>query len=84
MQIYSNPETFVQDSHNKYLLRIDSKECKILLAALKSFEDIKANNTPSTKSLKNAIIEIDTALAGIPNKLNGTYQSPEGCNTCQE
>ena len=84
MQVYSNPETFVQDSHNKYLLRIDSKECKVLLAALKSFDNIKADNIPSTKSLKDAITEIDTALAGIPNKLNGSYQSPEDCNTCQD
>ena len=84
MQVYSDPQTFVQDSQNKYLLRINSKECKVLLAALKSFEDIKADNVPNTKSLKEAIIEIDTALAGIPKTLNGNYQSPESCNSCQD
>ena len=63
---------------------MDTNECKVLLAALKSFENIKAENAPNTKSLEESIKELDTALAGTPHTSNGSYQTPEGCNTCQD
>jgi len=82
MQIYSDPNTFIQDSENKYLLRINSKECKVLLAALKSFNSIEATNAPDTSSLQKAINEIGKALDGTSDKLNGSYQAPESCASC--
>jgi len=83
MQIYSDPNSFIEDSKNKYLLRIDSKECKVLLAALKAFNSIEAKNSPDTTNLKSAIQEIGNALDGKKVKtLNGTYQSPESCQPC--
>jgi len=84
MQIYTDPQLYIQDSSNKYLLRIDSEECKVLLAALKSFNSVKAENSPNTKSLETAIKEIDQALDGKLNISNGSYQSPEGCKSCQD
>ena len=83
MQVYTNPNTLIEDlKNNKYLLSIDSKECKILLAALKSFNSIEATNAPDTSSLKKAINEIGKALDGKPDKLNGSYQAPESCAPC--
>ena len=59
MTVYTDPNTFIQESRNKFLLRINSKECKVLLEALKSFDKIDAKNKPSTDSLKKAINQID-------------------------
>ena len=83
MLVYTDPKSLIQDlNNNKYLLSIDSKECKILLAALKSFNSIEATNAPDTSSLKKAINEIGKALDGKPDKLNGSYQAPESCAPC--
>jgi len=87
MTIYSDPDTFIQDSKNKFLLRIDSKECKVLLEALKSFDKIDAKNKPSTNSLKKAIKQIDNALITKPVsttiEMNG-YDELVKCEPCQD
>ncbi len=83
MLVYTDPDTLIQDlKKNKYLLSIDSKECKILLAALKSFNSIEATNAPDTNSLRKAINQIGKALDGKPDKSNGSYQAPESCVPC--
>ena len=66
MKVYNDPSSFLADSKSKYLLRISSKECKVLLEALKKFDEVDATGLPSTESLKNAIKEIDNSLNTIP------------------
>ena len=87
MTVYTDPNTFVQESRNKFLLRINSKECKVLLQALKSFDDIDAKNKPSTNSLKKAINQIDSALLNEPAstsiEMNG-YEAQDKCEPCQD
>jgi len=85
MEVYTDPNSFIEDSHNKFLLRITSQECKVLLAALTSFNSIGATNKPDTNSLQLAIKELDTALEKVPDK-NGvessSYQQPTQCEPC--
>ena len=85
MEVYTDPNSFIEDSHNKFLLRITSQECKVLLAALTSFNSIEATNKPDTNSLQLAIKELDTALEKVPDK-NGvessSYQQPMQCEPC--
>jgi len=87
MTVYTDPSAFIQESGSKFLLSIDSKECKILLEALKSFDKIHAKNKPSTSSLEKAISEIDNALikklASIKNGTNG-YDAQTKCEPCQD
>ena len=87
MTVYTDPSTFIQESRNKFLLRINSKECKILLEALKSFDKIDAKNKPSTSSLEKAISEIDKALvnksASAQVEMNG-YDAQAKCEPCQD
>ena len=87
MTVYTDPSTFIQESRNKFLLRINSKECKILLEALKSFDKIEAKNKPSTSSLEKAISEIDKALitksASAQVEMNG-YDAQTKCEPCQD
>jgi hypothetical protein len=87
MIVYTDPSAFLQESRNKFLLRIDSKECKVLLEALKSFDKIGAKNKPSTSGLKKAISQIDKALikepASTPIEMNG-YEAQAKCEPCQE
>ena len=85
MQVYTDPNSFIEDSHNKFLLRLTSKECKVLLAALTSFNSIEATNKPDTSSLQLAIKELDSALGKIPEKNgveNSSYQAPVKCEPC--
>ena len=82
MRLYTNPLTLQKDSKNKYLLRINSKECKVLLAALKQFNSLEATNSPDTSSLQGAINEIDAALNGKDVKTNVSYNAPDPCPTC--
>ena len=85
MEVYTDPSSFIEDSQNKFLLRITSQECKVLLAALTSFNSIEATNKPDTNSLQLAIKELDTALEKVPDK-NGvessSYQQPMQCEPC--
>lgn len=87
MTVYTNPDAFVQESKNKFLLRINSKECKVLLEALKSFDKIDAKNKPSTNELKKAIKQIDNALITKPASTtiepNG-YEAQVKCEPCQD
>jgi len=87
MTVYTDPSAFIQESKNKFLLRIDSKECKVLLEALKSFDKIDAKNKPSTASLEKAISQIDNALlnkpVSAPIETNG-YEAPIECDPCQD
>jgi hypothetical protein len=87
MTVYTDPNAFIQESRNKFLLRINSKECKVLIEALKSFDKIDAKNKPSTASLEKAINEIDNALlnkpVSAPIETNG-YEAPVECDPCQD
>tara|TARA_R100001463_G_scaffold81001_3_gene135456 strand:- start:4659 stop:4910 length:252 start_codon:yes stop_codon:yes gene_type:complete len=83
MKVYTNPQQFINKSNGKMFLSIDSSECKILINALKSFNNKKIDNYPDTKSLEIAINEIGNALDG-DDKLNNSYQAPESCVSCQE
>ena len=87
MTVYTDPNTFIQESRNKFLLRINSKECKVLLEALKSFDKIDAKNKPSTDILKKAINQIDNALIAEPAsttiEMNG-YEAQAKCEPCQD
>ena len=79
MHVYTDPNSFIEDSHNKFLLRITSEECKVLLAALTSFNSIEATNKPDLSSLQLAIKELDSALGETPDKNgvdNSSYQVP--------
>ena len=85
MEVYTDPSSFIEDSHNKFLLRITSQECKVLLAALTSFNSIEATNKPDTSNLQLAIKELDSALGNTSDK-NGaehsSYQTPVKCEPC--
>jgi len=83
MQVYTDPQSLKKDLlSNNYLLKIDSKECKVLLEALICFDKIDANNKPSTRSLVEAITEIDKALKPVTSK-NG-YEAQVKCEPCQD
>tara|TARA_R100000900_G_scaffold146419_2_gene136263 strand:+ start:262 stop:525 length:264 start_codon:yes stop_codon:yes gene_type:complete len=83
MKVYTDPQQFVSESNGKMFLSVNNSECKVLLAALKSFNTKKVDNHPETESLETAINEINNALDG-DKKAYDTYQAPEGCVTCQE
>ena len=87
MRIYTDPKTLVDDLlNNNYLLKMDSKECKVLLEALECFDNIDASNKPNTQSLVKAISEIDNALqpvATTPVAING-YDAQAKCEPCQD
>jgi len=82
MKVYSDPNSFLTDSENKYLLRISSEECKILLEALEKFDEVGATGSPNTKSLKSAIKEIDGSLNTVP--IPALKQKNGACVPCQE
>jgi len=82
MKVYRDPSSFLTESKNKYLLRISSEECKVLLAALKKFDEVGATGSPSTKSLKNAITEIDNSLNTV--SIPTLEQKNGACVPCQE
>ena len=82
MKVYNDPNSFVTDSENKYLLRISSDECKVLLEALKKFDEVGATGSPSTNSLKNAITEIDKSLNTVP--IPSSSQTNGACIVCQD
>ena len=83
MQVYTNPQSLVKDLlSNNYLLKIDSKECKVLLEALECFDNIDASNKPSTESLVKAITEIDKALK--PVTVTNGYEAQIKCEPCQD
>ena len=84
MTVYTDPNTFLQDSKNKFLLKIDSTECKVLLEALKSFDKINAKNKPTTSSLKKAISQIDTALLKDNEVSKNGYVDFVKCEPCQD
>ena len=83
MKVYTDPQQFINESNGKMFLSVNNNECKVLLAALKSFNTKKVDNHPDTTSLETAITEINNALAG-DKKAYDTYQAPESCVSCQE
>tara|TARA_R100000781_G_scaffold54158_4_gene35433 strand:- start:3371 stop:3646 length:276 start_codon:yes stop_codon:yes gene_type:complete len=87
MQVYTDPQSLVKDLlNNNYLLKISSKECKVLLEALECFDNIDASNKPSTESLVKAITEIDKALQPVATTnvaING-YEAQAKCEPCQD
>jgi hypothetical protein len=54
----------------------------VLLAALKKFDEVGATGSPNTKSLKNAITEIDNSLNTV--SIPTLEQKNGACVPCQE